>query len=346
MRRSLLPAAALASACGGGAALRTSPSTPPAQGEVGTEPLYILGYGSLMFRFSTIATTCALRGVTAEELEAMESWAVGESRAQHIRDCIEEAKRKPMFPVKVRGVRRGWYAPGVQQYEKLGATRLSPALMASQALDVVPTDLGARTDPTAVCYAVVYPVSKEELLLTDLREAGFHYTPSFLSSGDLDVLGGAAPIPKDAKVRWYPMDGKWTAAPTAASPIVQSYVDLVVGGALELEKENNLSGFAVDVVASTDAWSEHWVNDRVYPHRPSMKNRLADDITLTLEKAALIQDSKLKVSHLQSISFPDAHSARSARVWERILLALVLFALVLFCASSVWKARCQESSES
>jgi hypothetical protein len=284
--------------------------------------------------------------VAAEELEAMESWAVGETRAQHIRDCIEEAKRKPMFPVRARGVRRGWYAPGVQQYEKLGETSLSRALMASQALDVVPTDLGARTDPTAVCYAVVYPVSKEELMLTDQREAGFHYSPSILTAGDLDVLGSAPPLPKDAKVRWYPMDGKWAAAPTAASPIVQSYVDLVVGGALELEKDNNLSGFAVDVVSSTDAWSEHWVNDRVYPHRPSMKNMLADEITLTLEKAALTQGSKLKVFHLQSISFPDAHSARSARVWERVMLALVLVALALFCASSLWRARCQESSES
>jgi hypothetical protein len=141
------------------------------------------------------------------------------------------------------------------------------------------------------------------------------------------------------------MDDKWIVTPTAASPIVQSYVDLVVGGALELEKENNMSGFAVDVITSTDAWSKHWVNDRVYPRRPGIKNRLAYDITLTLEKAALKQGSKLKVSHLQSISFPDAQNARSARVWEMGMLALVLFALVIFCASSFWKARCQESSE-
>lgn len=43
---------------------------------------------------------------------------------------------------------------------------------------------------------------------------------------------------------------------------------LAVSGCLEQEQRYGLSGFSRECLATTDGWSEHWVNDRVYPRRP------------------------------------------------------------------------------
>lgn len=263
-------------------------------------PLYVFGYGSLLFRFSSFQTDCEVSSVTAQELESMSSWAKLDKKA---RDCIDADQRKAVVLVKAVGVRRGWYAPGRLGYEELNGTVYTAGSMADQALDISPTYLGAVVDPAAECYGLVYPVTESELKLTDKRETSADYSPGFLGAEDLEVLGGSPPLPADAKVRWYPMSEESVMTPSSVHPIVQSYVDLFVGGALELEDSNNVSDYAMSVIASTYDWSKHWINDRTTPYRPLAKDPLAAKITAALQRASLAENSTLDASHLMAISF-------------------------------------------
>jgi hypothetical protein len=56
--------------------------------------------------------------------------------------------------------------------------------------------------------------------------------------------------------------------PSQRYPIVQSYVDLFLGGCLAVQERFELPDFASDCVATTRGWSHHWVNDRLQPRRP------------------------------------------------------------------------------
>jgi len=51
--------------------------------------------------------------------------------------------------------------------------------------------------------------------------------------------------------------------PSAAYPILQSYLDLVIEGGLEYSAD-----YAREIVASTVDWSEYWLNDRPLARRP------------------------------------------------------------------------------
>ena len=58
----------------------------------------------------------------------------------------------------------------------------------------------------------------------------------------------------------------WALAPADA----QSYVDIFLAGCLEIEEKYHLKNFAASCVNTTGDWSLHWVNDRIYPRRPTV----------------------------------------------------------------------------
>ena len=68
----------------------------------------------------------------------------------------------------------------------------------------------------------------------------------------------------------YALKPKLMAAPSARYPIVQSYVDIFLAGCLEIEEKYHLKNFAASCVNTTGDWSLHWVNDRIYPRRPTV----------------------------------------------------------------------------
>jgi hypothetical protein len=51
--------------------------------------------------------------------------------------------------------------------------------------------------------------------------------------------------------------------PSAAYPILQSYLDLVIEGGLEFGAD-----YAREILASTVDWSAYWLNDRPLARRP------------------------------------------------------------------------------
>ncbi len=82
----------------------------------------------------------------------------------------------------------------------------------------------------------------------------------------------------------YELKPELIASPTARYPIVQSYVDIFLEGCLEIEEKYHLKNFAARCVQTTSDWSVHWVNDRIYPRRPTVYQAKALAIDALLQQ--------------------------------------------------------------
>lgn len=83
--------------------------------------------------------------------------------------------------------------------------------------------------------------------------------------------------------------------PTEEYPIVQSYVDTFLSGCLELETNQKLDGFADECVQTTRGWESPWVNDRIYPRRPFLYQRMAGRIDGLLNKTVHDAFKKIRI---------------------------------------------------
>lgn len=261
---------------------------------------YMFGYGSLMYQTSVWKTNCHMQSATPQTLKG----ALGDfDMTTELRECLE--RQPALIPVRAKGIQRGWYARGrLISEQQFNATA---ADMALQMLDLAPTYLGATTG-SGSCTGVIYRVSPEELASTDARElgaTGAGYIAGWLEHNDVQVLGGSdSPNLTCARVRWYQMQEGDVQRPSPQFPVVQSYVDLFIGGALDLEQRYNLSGFTLETILSTDGWSDHWINDRVPAYRPFDTNAGASKITQALLEAARTPGSQLTMQHIQGIRLP------------------------------------------
>jgi hypothetical protein len=156
-------------------------------------------------------------------------------------------KAGPAHPVELEGYRRGWF---------------SRAKLAGPGS----TFLGVQSEPKRHLNAVIYQVAPAEVDATDKRES--LYCRVSVSVSDVRPLEGAWTPERDAQLWLYQSLPDTVAAPDSTNPIVQSYLDVFLSGCLEQEQRYGLSGFSRECLATTDGWSEHWVNDRVYPRRP------------------------------------------------------------------------------
>ena len=149
------------------------------------------------------------------------------------------------LPVLLSGFERGWFIRG---------SSYSPT-----------TYLGAIENPEGNLNAAIYRLSiPEEMQDSDLRESGYcrkRVKPEQLLRLDQD------PLP-EGEIWIYAAPPDRVQTPNSDYPIVQSYVDLFLGGCLELQKQFALADFAEQCVSTTSGWSAHWVNDRIYPRRP------------------------------------------------------------------------------
>lgn len=165
------------------------------------------------------------------------------------------------YPVQINGFVRGWWA-------RTGVAGFSTTFLGCIAVDETNKSKFSCTHVNGV----VYEVSEADLQKTDAREKG--YTRTGIKRDAITDYCGI--LPPDAAVWVYLNDFENKAdldkcLPDQRFPIVQSYVDICMNGCLEIEaqfpvaKEN---GFLVDFIKSTQCWSAHWANDRIYPRRP------------------------------------------------------------------------------
>lgn len=166
-------------------------------------------------------------------------------------------------PIELQGYRRGWFSRG---------SSLGPST----------TFLGAVQDAASHLTAVVYEVDPAEVLATDKRERS--YCRAAVPASQVKPLGPVFQLAPDAQAWIYVSRGPSIQLPSAKFPIVQSYVDVFVSGCLEQEERSGVAGFARECILTTSGWSEHWVNDRLYPRRPFVYQPKARAIDHLLSK--------------------------------------------------------------
>lgn len=153
----------------------------------------------------------------------------------------------PAHPVELAGFRRGWFARGAS-------------------IGFSTTYLGVLPDRQGRLNAVIYKVDAAELAATDRRERS--YCRTRVPSEDVKPLEPGVQRAPDGQFWIYVNRPASVARPDEKYPIVQSYVDVFLSGCLEQQERYGVTGFAEQCIATTADWSEHWVNDRIYPRRP------------------------------------------------------------------------------
>jgi hypothetical protein len=212
---------------------------------------------ALAGRTSTQCTDAAVDSTRAQYVVGYGSLMQDESRAR------TAPKAGPAHPVEIAGYRRGWF------------TRGSPTGFSTTFLGVIPNRQSRLN-------AVMYQVRPAELASTDSRER--FYCRDLVEPSAVTRLDPGFSPPPDAQVWIYVSRASGAAPPSSDYPIVQSYVDIFLSGCLEQEQRFALAGFARRCIATTSDWSEHWVNDRLYPRRPFIYQPRAREIDALLSR--------------------------------------------------------------
>jgi hypothetical protein len=147
------------------------------------------------------------------------------------------------------------------------------------------TYLGVVPQPDATMAAAIYrDLDPTELTATDGREA--FYCRKRVALEQITLLVKDSVIPDDAQVWIYVNKEGNDHRPDEQWPIVQSYVDIFMNGCMQLEKLVTRPNFDfVDAcVTTTQGWSTHWVNDRLYPRRAFIYEPLSSRIDQVLHK--------------------------------------------------------------
>lgn len=176
----------------------------------------------------------------------------------------------PAYPIEVKGISRRWSLHSPQW----------PA-----------TAVSAHINEESECNGVFFEVDDINLERFDEREAG--YDRIQIPWQKVTNLT-ASTLPEHGALWAYV--GKSTGQPTTDRPIMQSYLDVILNGCLDISEE-----FATRFAALTAQW-QHLVDDRHAPQylRPLKNNARAYDIDLILEKhlpELIAQRTKLEQGH-------------------------------------------------
>lgn len=223
---------------------------------------------------AALAFLCAPAAVMAQEVCHP---AVDATKTQYIvgyGSLMETASKQrstpdagPNHPVMVKGYQRKWNTKG----DEIGFST---------------TYLGVTIDADATMNAAIYITTNvSDITATDEREE--YYCRDAVSADAITMLDGT-PMLSNSQVWIYYNKPDSRVPPSARWPIVQSYVDIFISGCLELEEQvidayGNAS-FAEQCVLTTNGWSKHWVNDRIYPRRPFIYRKNAGSIDRLLHK--------------------------------------------------------------
>lgn len=130
------------------------------------------------------------------------------------------------------------------------------------------TYLGVTVVPGASMVATVYRVFYyEDMIATDAREE--QYCRVGVQIGQMRMLDGSS-IQEQGQYWIYVNKAEAVMPATERFPIVQSYVDIFLTGCQQLGRR--ATGFQGDLmrecILTTKGWSQHWINDRIFPRRP------------------------------------------------------------------------------
>lgn len=150
------------------------------------------------------------------------------------------------LPVMVTGFQRSWNTHGTFGTTYLGVQPSKSAQM------------------VAALYRTFLNNGKFD---SDAREQ--HYCRVPVDPASIEMLDGST-VPSSSQIWIYVNKPESLAPPDEENPIVQSYVDIFIIGCIELQSRVSKPNFdfVEQCVLTTEGWSKHWVNDRIYPRRP------------------------------------------------------------------------------
>ena len=146
---------------------------------------------------------------------------------------------------------------------------------------------------------VIYPVEGGDIAKYDEREQG--YARVEVPRDEIEAVSWER-LPETGRVWVYApagADGRPGAEPDAEHPLLESYIDVFVEGALEYGED-----FAHEALETTEGWSDYWLNDRELARRPWVKNPEAAEVDKLLGGAP---DAAAK---LKSRLFPEPYAIR------------------------------------
>ncbi len=126
------------------------------------------------------------------------------------------------------------------------------------------TFLGIERLKGARVNCIIFEVEESFLSILDKRE--FLYDRKIVELSDIEFTSNSFKITSEDNIWIYIT--KEPSYPSKTYPIIQSYVDICISGALEIEEKFHIDNFAVDFIQTTQHWSEYWVNDRIFPRAP------------------------------------------------------------------------------
>ncbi len=167
----------------------------------------------------------------------------------------------PNHPVIVEGYQREWNTKG----DDYGFST---------------TYLGVTISPGTKMNAAVYiNPDAADIETTDDREE--YYCRDAVPTDAITLLDGTELL-SDHQIWIYYNKPDSRVPPSPRWPIVQSYVDIFLNGCIELEARvvatDGNASFSRQCILTTDKWSPHWVNDRIYPRRPFIYRKSAGSI--------------------------------------------------------------------
>ena len=121
--------------------------------------------------------------------------------------------------------------------------------------------VGILEDPGSSCNGVLFPIAQSELTRFDARETGYNRTA--LPISQIVFFSGDLNINEDIWIYF----AKQTNHPCQLQPIVQSYVDVIIEGCLEIGLD-----FTEEFLKSTTGWEYDWIDDRLFPKYPRSLN--------------------------------------------------------------------------
>ncbi len=162
------------------------------------------------------------------------------------------------IPVFIQGYQRVWSTP------EMGRNHLGF------------TALGIRPKTQADFNGVIFNVSSKAIIAYDDREVG--YCRATVNPKNIQILVNNMSLPSGQY--WiYVNTVKNFALPSKKYPLIETYIDTVIAGCMDIGSKYHLTNYTAQCISSTTGWSKNWVNDRTQPIYPSLPNILQSQLT-------------------------------------------------------------------
>ncbi|ODM91344.1 hypothetical protein Ocin01_15339 [Orchesella cincta] len=118
---------------------------------------------------------------------------------------------------------------------------------------------------------------------TSFSTTELFYNRMEVTHDNVSLLNSTAKLPS-GKFWIYVTKPEFQELSSKKYPIIQSYVDTFLSGCLEMQQTHNVEKFTDNCTKTTAGWSNHWVNDRIFPRRPFVHEPNATKIDKLLDK--------------------------------------------------------------